>query len=491
MNHGCSRLVIAGAASGVGKTSLALGLATALARRGLRVQTFKVGPDFLDPTHLALASARPCHNLDSWMAGGGYIRQLFASATADADLALIEGVMGLFDGASPTALEGSTAEIAALLAAPVLLVVNAHGAARSFAALVHGFAGFEPGVHIAGVIANHAGGARHAAWLREALTAARLPPLLGAIPRGALPALASRHLGLVAADPETVTPALLARLADACEQHLDIAAILALARQTPELSAVPVVASAPSATRVRLGVARDAAFHFYYPDNLTALEQAGAELVFFSPLNDPALPAGLDGLYLGGGYPEMYAAQLAANANMRQAIRDFAAADRLVYAECGGLMYLARQLHTLEGATLPMCGVLPVETEMLAQRHALGYVEVALAADGLWGRAGTTLRGHEFHYSKIVNNQTAAEDWQPAYCLRRRDDPSAQADGFTKAGVLASYAHLHWAAQPEMARQFVVACRRGFIHQASARDEGRGTRDGSDPSISSTINHPR
>ncbi len=252
----CPRLVVAGTASGVGKTSLVLGIIRALARQGLRVQTFKVGPDFLDPTYLARASGQTCYNLDAWMSSPEYVRRLFARAAADADLAVIEGVMGLFDGASPDALEGSTAEIASLLRAPIVLVVNAHGAARSLAATVKGFAEFEPGVSVAGVIANQSGSSRHAAWLSEALAAAALPPLLGATPRGSLPPLQSRHLGLATANETVLDEATLDALADACVEHLDMPRLLEIARsealgkcQEARASSPPLP---PGATNLRL-----------------------------------------------------------------------------------------------------------------------------------------------------------------------------------------------------------------------------------------------
>ena len=339
MSAPCPRIVIAGTHSGVGKTSLTLGLTRWLTRRGMRVQTFKVGPDFLDPTYLAMASSRTCYNLDGWMTSREYVQQLFAQVTADADIAVIEGVMGLFDGASPTGLEGSTAEIAVWLAAPVLLVAGAHGAARSLAATAKGFAAFEAGVRVAGVIANQGGSDRHRQWLAEALAAAAAPPLVGMVPRGALPTLPSRHLGLVTADHAGLTSDLLDQLADACQQHVDVARLLELSgwRQnvvmpqpmeipggiggnvalgngpktasafalppltptlSPEYRGEGVVVrptlgpsptgqlTGPTSVRVRLGLAQDEAFHFYYPDNLAALRRYGAELVPFSPLAD-------------------------------------------------------------------------------------------------------------------------------------------------------------------------------------------------------------
>ena len=323
-----SRIIIAGTGSGVGKTSLSLALVRALTRRGLRVQTFKVGPDFLDPTYLALASGRTCYNLDSWMCGKDYVEQLFQRASAQADVAVIEGVMGLFDGASPDTSIGSTAEIAKWLNAPVLLVVDAKGTARSIGAVIKGFDTFEPDVRIAGVIANRVGSARHSHWLAETISSAKLPPLLGCIPINALPSLPSRHLGLVTANAGTLSPTLLDALADVLEKHINIEAILKLAHSAPPLPVVaataPVIVSTDTCHPVTIGIASDAAFHFYYPDNLECLAAHGARLVHFSPLKDHQLPESLDALYLGGGYPEEFAETLARNVGMMDSIRKFA-----------------------------------------------------------------------------------------------------------------------------------------------------------------------
>ena len=476
----CPRLVIAGTASGVGKTSVTLGLVRALARQGLRVQTFKVGPDFLDPTYLARASGRTCYNLDGWMTSRQYVGQLFARATADADLAIVEGVMGMFDGASSCGLEGSTAEMALWLHAPVVLVVDAHGAARSLAASVKGFAQFEPGVRVAGVVANRSGSGEHRKWLAEALAAASLPPLVGAVPRGAFPPLESRHLGLVTADRESLTDQSLEQLADACAEHVDLTRLLNLARSSGAVDveeAVEMRRRTSSRQRrhshaersegsalnseeilrcaqddrlerstdhglpdtsdrgggpVRVGIARDEAFHFYYPDNLEILQRYGAELVPFSPLADAALPGDLDALYLGGGYPEVHAAQLAHNAGMLEGVRRFAA-ERPVYAECGGLIYLARSVTALDGSRHALAGVLPIDVAMLRALKALGYAEVALLADGLLGPAGSVCRGHEFHYSEITADDTGKHGWQHAYSVRCRD--RRHEEGFVKGHV--------------------------------------------------------
>ena len=460
MSGTCPRLIIAGTGSGVGKTSLTLAIVRELTRRGLRVQTFKVGPDFLDPTYLALACGRTCYNLDGWMTSREYVCGLLARASAEADIAIIEGVMGMFDGASPQSLQGSTAEIAQWTGTPVVLVVYAYGAARSLAATVHGFAYFEPGVGVAGVIANHSGSRGHRDLLAESLAAAGLPPLVGAMPRGALPALASRHLGLVTATPQGLDLATLDRLADACAEHLDVPMLLNLANSARAPLAVAPRANEETRRNVRLGIARDAAFHFYYPDNLEALKQRGAELIEFSPLSDKALPERLDGLYFGGGYPELYAAELAENHAMLDAVRRLAAAGRPIYGECGGLMYLGRRLKTRDDHCYPLAGIVPVDTAMLPSLSSLGYVEVTTAADGLWGPAGTVCRGHEFHYSRIETDDSAAAGWQSAYTLSRRRGDAVRAEGFAKGSILASYVHLHWASRPAAFEHFLACCER-------------------------------
>lgn len=441
-------IVVAGTGSGVGKTSLALGLVASLRRRGLRVQTFKVGPDYLDPTYLARASGRPCYNLDGWMTGRDYVEALAARAVRDADAAVVEGVMGLYDGAAMTDSGGSTAEIARWLDAPVLLLVNAHGAARSVAAVVHGFVTFRDAPRIAGVVANHAGSERHGAGLRQALSGAGLPPLVGAIPRNGWPSLPSRHLGLTTADDRVLTDAMLSELADACERHLDLDAILSV-----KWSPRAVVSPPPKTASVaRVGVAMDEAFHFYYRDNLDLLEQAGVVPVPFSPLRDAALPAGLDALWLGGGYPEEHAAALSGNEAMLRSIREFARGGHAIYAECGGLMYLAESVSDREGETWPMAGILPAKVRMLPRLKRLGYAEVTLREACLWGPAPARLRGHEFHYSEMEAN-AAPEGWRCAYDVAYRDGPP-RPEGFWNGRVLASYVHLHLGSNPSSAAAF-------------------------------------
>lgn len=488
----CPRIVIAGTQSGVGKTSLTLAIVTALRKRGLKVQTFKVGPDFLDPTYLALASGRPCYNLDGWMAGRDYVSRLFARASQGADISVIEGVMGLFDGADPAGSEGSTAEIARWLNAPIILVAEVHGMARSLAALAKGYAVLEKDLNMAGVIANRCGSERHASMLAISLAAESLPPLVGGVPQGALPSLPSRHLGLVTADSGNLSPSILDELAAAFERHASLDDIIGIARNAPPINikaASSDAASLPSFQKrgrgrflhtdenppaspftkggqtkleidkgISIGVARDAAFHFYYQDLFDELEMRGCTVHYFSPLADSTLPANLDALYFGGGYPEEHGELLSANKAMLAAIRAFASSGRPVYGECGGLMYLCRRLEKQNVTAHSMVGLIPASTRMLDRLKSLGYVEVTLKADSLWGAEGAILRGHEFHYSELISNPTEDPAWKAVYSMKRRRTDDAAKEGFQRGRVLASYAHLHLASQPEALKYFIEHC---------------------------------
>ncbi len=438
-----------------------MALAAALRGRGFRVQTFKVGPDFLDPSYLTLASGRPCYNLDGWMTNKTYVQGLFSRVSHDADFVLIEGVMGLFDGAGPSTLEGSTAEIARWLEAPVLLVVNAHGMAGSLAALIKGYADFDPSINVAGVIANQCGSVSHGALLSDSLKAAFLPMLVGAVPRQAFPELKSRHLGLVTAETDSLTKEMLDEFIRTIELYCSIDEILRIAGSTPPIDRrVPERRAAEK--RLRVGIAFDRAFHFYYQDLFDEMEDQGCELIRFSPIEDNVLPEGLHALYFGGGYPEEHADALSANGGMLEAVRGFAAANRPVYGECGGLIYLSRTLETPDGKRYPMAGLLPSDTRMLDKKKSLGYVEVTLKTSSLWGQAGSDFRGHEFHYSELVQNplehSTGNSDWEAAYVMKRRRSGIVTDEGFQRMRVLASYAHLYLASQPEAIKHFISAC---------------------------------
>jgi len=467
-----ARLVIAGTASGVGKTTVTVGLARALRARGLRVAIFKCGPDYLDPTYHARAADAPCHNLDGWMMGRAAVAATFANTTLGADIALIEGVMGLYDGVTPTGDQGSTAELAKWLAAPVLLVCDAGGMARSIAALARGFVAFDPALAIAGVICNRIGSRGHLDILRKATGGD--PPVLGGLPKEAALAFPERHLGLRTADRASVPDAQLSAWGERVEAWCDVEAILAVARAagpvpdveagpdetylaaspTTDRSAAPAApARATPSVRCRIGLALDEAFHFYYDDNLRRLEQLGAELVRFSPVHDVRLPD-VDGLYLGGGYPEVHAEALAANATMRADVAAFAAARGPIYAECGGLMYLSNAITTLDARRHAMVGIIPGQVEMHDRLVALGYVEVETQEATLLGGAGLRFRGHQFRYSEL---QLAAPVDQ-VFTLRRRRGGEVTREGYRVGTTLASYVHAHWASNPLAARGLVSAC---------------------------------
>lgn len=434
-------VVIAGTHSGVGKTSITLGLIGALIRRGLAVQPFKIGPDFIDPLHHTHASRRTSRNLDGWMLDRKTNMKRFARVTADADVAVIEGVMGLFDGSEGSSDRGSSAEMAKLLGLPVILVVDASAMARSAAALIHGFASFDPDLRIAGVILNKVGGEAHAEMIRQAVAGST--PILGAIPHADDLVVPERHLGLHL--PHEARQDYVQTLASLVETHIDIDTLLQaghIARPAPP------PASAPVPPRVRVGVARDEAFCFYYPENLEMLQQAGAELVEFSPIRDP-LPGDLDGLYIGGGYPELHASKLAANTSATQAVRHFCEQGGPIYAECGGLMYLGQTLQ-LDGSTHELCGALPLSTRMPAGL-SIGYVEVKTTG-GLFGE-GQIARGHFFHHSQISDEPSVDR----CYTVRSTRGETSH-EGYSAGNILASYIHLHFDSAPQLPVTFIARC---------------------------------
>ncbi|MFZ5775827.1 MAG: cobyrinate a,c-diamide synthase [Thermodesulfobacteriota bacterium] len=439
-----SGLLLAGTHSGCGKTTLTLGLMAALARRGLLVQPFKAGPDFIDPTLHRLVTGRISHNLDAWMCGEPFVRECFARHAASADVSLVEGVMGLFDGG-----EGSGGYLAKVLGLPVILVVDARSLAESAAALVKGFETLDPAVRLAGVILNRVGSDRHLELLRNAIAAHCQTEVIGHLPREASFSIPERHLGLHMGDEAPLGNEALARLAETVARHVDLERLVQLAA-TAEPRPVPEPRDIPTGTPVRIGIARDRAFCFYYEENLSRLVAAGAELVEFSPLSDAALPEGIQGLYLGGGYPELHAEALAANLSMRQAIRSWSEAGRPLYAECGGFMYLSRGIHDMEGRFHSMAAVYPVEARMQKGRASLGYRETTQKGMSPLGPAGMVLRGHEFHYSVI--------DPMPGHVARCYRLADGREEGYLFKKTLGGYLHLHWGARPEVARNFVRGC---------------------------------
>ena len=446
------RLVIAGTSSNVGKTTVMVGLVRALRARGLRVAVFKCGPDYLDPTYHVRAAGTPCHNLDGWMMGRDGVLSTFARAAQGADIALLEGVMGLFDGASPTSEEGSTAEIAKWLQAPVLLVCDAGGMARSIAALAKGFSTFDADLQISGLICNRLGSRGHLELLRKATGG--VPPVMGGLLKEATLAFADRHLGLHHADRATVSEDVFVAWGDRVNEWCDVDAIVALAQTAPllpEMHALERIVR--EGARCRIGLAFDEAFHFYYDDNLRRLESLGAELVRFSPIHDAHLPD-VDGLYFGGGYPEAYAVDLSRNRSMRQDVASFAEAQGPIYGECGGLMYLSHGIRTLDGTLHDMVGLIPGEAEMKDRLQALGYVEVETQGETMLGPKGLRFRGHQFRYSDL----RLPAEVECCYNMRRRRGGESFQEGYRNGNTLASYVHAHWASNPLLAQGFVQTC---------------------------------
>jgi cobyrinic acid a,c-diamide synthase len=470
------RLVIAAPSSGSGKTTVATGLMAAFASRGLAVSPHKVGPDYIDPGYHALATGRVGRNLDAYLCGPELIAPLFAHGARGCDLAVVEGVMGLFDGAAGQGELASTAHVAKLLRAPVVLVVDASSQSRSVAALVHGFASWDPEVRVAGVILNKVGSERHEVMLREALDASGVP-VLGVLRRAEQVQTPSRHLGLVpVAERRSEAVEAVAAMASRVREGCDLDGLLALARSAPALSGAGWCAAEavldspppplpdpelggcapepPVAPRARpqtpdglrvVALAGGPAFTFSYAEHAELLAAAGAEVVSFDPLRDERLPDGTGGVVIGGGFPEVYAAELSANEPLRKAVAELALGGAPVAAECAGLLYLCREL---DGQ--PMCGVLDA-TARMGERLTLGYRDAVAVSESVLASAGTRMRGHEFHRTVVEPGAGAA----PAWGVRA---PQRRLEGFVQQGVHASYLHTHWASEPGVARRFVERC---------------------------------
>jgi len=446
---GTARIVIAAPASGHGKTTVATGLIAAFARRGRRVAPFKVGPDYIDPGYHALAAGRPGRNLDPFLVGESRVGELFAHGSAGADIAIVEGVMGLYDGAVGRGEFASTAQVAMFIGAPVILVVDATAQGRSVAALVDGFRGFDRRVRIAGVVLNRVGSERHRDILASALDEIGVP-LLGTLHRSDAVATPSRHLGLVpVAERAPDALATVDALAELITQNIDLDLVERIAASadaggvagtdwSPE-GAIAELGGPATGQRPVVAVAGGAAFTFSYAEHAELLAAAGAEVVTFDPLHDARLPERTSALVIGGGFPEVYASALAENKSLLDEVRGFAESGGVIAAECAGLLYLAR---SLDGVA--MCGVIDAEAVM-TQRLTLGYREAVAATDSVLCDAGMRVNGHEFHRTTL----TPASSDGPAWMWRAHDG-AAVAEGFASARLHASYLHLHWAGAPEL-----------------------------------------
>ena len=453
-----ARLAVAGLAGDAGKTLVATGLARALRRRGLRVTTFKKGPDYIDSAWLAASAGSAARNLDTYLMPDSAIHASLARAAGASDIAVIEGNRGLFDGMDA---EGShsTAQLAKLIGAPVVLVVDVTKVTRTAAAQVLGCEVMDPKLNLAAVVLNRVASPRHEAVIREAIAQTTDVPVLGAIPRAGKLDLPSRHLGLVAVCEHPRSEEMLERAAEMVERSVDVSALIKVASEAPRLEVSPEsprpVSKAP---RVRIGVARDVAFSFYYPENLEELEQEGAELVFVSPLSDETLPD-LDALYIGGGFPEVYAARLAENAPFRDALRRRIAAGLPVWAECGGLMYLAGQLVS-GGVPRPMVGALPIHVEQTDRPQGHGYVAARVDSPNPFLADGSVIRGHEFHYSRVTGGVDALST---VLAIDRGVGLGGGRDGVRVGNTVATFTHLHAAGVPQWAPALVRAARGGEL----------------------------
>lgn len=453
-------LMIAGTGSDSGKTTVTLGIICALRERGLKVQPFKVGPDYIDPGHHAAAAGCPSHNLDGWMIPREGNLEIFHRAARGADVAVIEGVMGLFDGLDGTDESGSSAEMAGILKIPVILVVDASAMARSAAAVVRGFSSFEPGLKLDGVVFNGVGGPSHEEMLRAALASRSGIPCVGCLPENTDIHMDDRHLGLVTAAEISLISSLHRELARAAELHLDLDMLLDIAYRagTPAPPHPPVIfAGEEPECKLPLAVAVDKAFSFYYQANLDLLEHAGAELIPFSPLDDSSLPAGARGLYIGGGYPEVFASRLAENRAMRECIAGEIAKGMPIFAECGGFMYLCRSIVVEDGREYPMVGAIPARAVMSGSLQALGYVQVTTLKESPLGPAGSVLRGHEYRWSRAKLPDEASRAYAVENMLRKS---AGLKDGFAAGNIIAGYQHLHFAYQPRVALHFLESMRK-------------------------------
>jgi len=451
------RIVIGGVGSGVGKTTVTLAIMAGLAARGLRVQGFKVGPDYIDPSFHKAITGRASRNLDTWMATAEGVREVFDRVGSDADISVIEGAMGLYDGVDSASNDGSAADVAVLLQAPVLLVVDVWSMARSAAAVVLGFMQLDPHVRIAGVILNRVGGRGHAELVRTAIEQVCGVPVVGYLQADDNVRLPERHLGLVPAAERGELRPLFARLECAAKATLDLDALVRCAQAAPPLAPVAprMFAHPPMPARVRIAVARDEAFDFYYPENLELLEHAGAELEYFRPLAGEVVPHGASGLYIGGGFPEEFAAQLSAQKAVLASVAAGVASGMPTLAECGGFMFLTRAIADREGREHEMVGVIPARVQMRSTLQAIGYRSVRAVRDSPLMAQGDLLRGHEYHQSAVT---FAVADPPHAYELVGLR--GVRYDGYATQTLSAGYAHLYFGSRPLVAQRWVDACDR-------------------------------
>ncbi|MCI0183073.1 cobyrinate a,c-diamide synthase [Sulfoacidibacillus ferrooxidans] len=449
------RLLLAGTHSGVGKTTFTLGLLAALQKRGLAVQGFKAGPDYIDPSYHTAVTGRVSRNVDRIMLGDEVVLEIFMRASRGADISMIEGVMGLYDGRDAQSDRGSSADLAMLLQAPIVLVIDASGMARSAAALVLGYQKFLDGVPIAGVLVNRVGSEGHYRLVQSAIEQMCGLPTVGYLEKMTEVSMPERHLGLIPALERGELRPLFDQLAQRVEATVDIAALQVIAQSAPAIQepSKTIFKRKTAWAITKIAIAKDSAFNFYYPENLELLQLAGAELVYFSPLAGELLPEDVDGLYIGGGFPEEFAHDLSLQTAVMSQLRERIEAGLPTFAECGGYMFLAKELMDRTGNSYQMVGVLDAKVQMHARLVALGYREATAPVDQLLLAKGEMVKGHEFHYSTLTYER---EQSTPAYevtGLRGK-----KMDGFASETLVAGYTHLHFASNPMVATRFVASC---------------------------------
>lgn len=444
------RVVIAGTHSGVGKTTLATGIMSVLTQRRRPVQGYKVGPDYIDPSFHTLATGRPSRNLDRWLLGE-HLPSVFAKTATD-QWAVIEGVMGLYDGMSGTPGYGSTADVAKLLKAPVILVVDAINMSRSVAALVHGFCTFDPEVKIKGVILNRVKSKAQEILLREAMAEVEIP-VLGAVPKEESLKLPERHLGLVPSQERQFQDSFWEDLNRVITTYIDLDQLEQIMLQAEDLLGLSISKIRSISSRLRLGIAKDEAFTFYYEDALELVKELGLELVTFSPLHDRALPENLDGIFLGGGFPELHLDELSQNHTFLQSLTEFAHSGKGIYAECGGYMYLGQAITDFEGQRFPMASLIPMEAQMMPRLQGMGYRAGVITRDNFLGPKGTTVHGHEFHYSQVQFKEKRVEEEDSALQLFKAGQ-FFRFEGYACENIFGSYLHLNFAGHPELLKHW-------------------------------------
>ncbi len=445
--------MIAGTHSGVGKTTITLGLMSALKERGLIVQGYKIGPDYIDPSHHTAVTERPSRNLDSWLMDKDVCLELFDHAKSDADIAIIEGVMGLYDGCMDGTESGSSAHVAKIVKAPVVLILDARGMSRSAGAVVLGYKNFDKDLKISGVIVNRIRSERHYASVKKTIEDTCEAPVLGYLPFDDKIMLPERHMGLVPSVEQVFAKSTYQEIGKALSGTVDIDRLISLASSVGDIPPFQrtIFGGITEKFPLRIAVASDEAFNFYYQDNLDLLEAFGVELAYFSPLYDKYVPADIDGIYIGGGFPEMYAGMLAANTTMKESLRKAYKNGAVIYGECGGMMYLLEQLIDFKGNSHDMCGILKGVTRMENTRQGLGYITVQAVRDNLVSKTGDSFRAHEFHWSSLQS----PDDTTYAYTVARYGDKKTKRDGIQHNRILASYAHIHFATNTELLKNLL------------------------------------